>query len=218
MNDREQSSIITRAILVQQQQDGRYMVALDERDLSPIEFWTSAAPGADAWPALRGAVNMATKLGFDNIVHPSAGTLKTGFVAVSGGEPTSNTLHGFMLVELSTHADRCDSRLRWRLLEEFNHEGDLVPPTGPLVHTFHPVVWRALLEPLTQRRNVVRLNLSPEAKAKLDELVVRAKVGGYAEATRNALRLYDWHLTQMENGRQVLVREGDKLTELELIF
>ncbi|MFA5413673.1 MAG: hypothetical protein WC348_03995 [Patescibacteria group bacterium] len=71
---------------------------------------------------------------------------------------------------------------------------------------------------LTQQRTRVQLDFSPEAHERLLRIRKLAEARTNAEVVRNALRLYDWFMTQRQDGFRVQLLKDDAVKEVELIF
>jgi hypothetical protein len=56
----------------------------------------------------------------------------------------------------------------------------------------------------------VQLDFSPRAMTILNELKEKTEAGSYAEVIRNALKLYDGLITEVENGAEFMIRNKDK--------
>lgn len=59
------------------------------------------------------------------------------------------------------------------------------------------------------RRRRVQLDLSPRAMAQLLDLMKKTSATSYAEVFRNAMKLYDGILSEVERGSAFLVRDKD---------
>jgi len=55
----------------------------------------------------------------------------------------------------------------------------------------------------------VQMNLPQGSIDRLDDLVRRTESSSYAEVMRNALRLYDVAVSEVESGRGLFIRRGD---------
>jgi len=56
----------------------------------------------------------------------------------------------------------------------------------------------------------VQMNLPQGSIDRLDDLVRRTESSSYAEVMRNALRLYDVAVGEVESGRGLFIRRGDE--------
>ena len=54
-------------------------------------------------------------------------------------------------------------------------------------------------------KNRVQLDFAPKAMRLLTELKTKTEAGSYAEVIRNALKLYDGVITEVENGSKFLI-------------
>jgi metal-responsive CopG/Arc/MetJ family transcriptional regulator len=68
------------------------------------------------------------------------------------------------------------------------------------------------------KKHRLQFDLTVEALDQLDELKEQARALTRAEVVRNALRLYSWFLNQRAQGKEVLVRTGDEIEKIELMF
>ncbi len=64
----------------------------------------------------------------------------------------------------------------------------------------------------------LQFDVTPEALEKLEELKKKAGATTRADLVRNALRLYEWFLSQKSDGNEILVRKGEELVSVEFIF
>ncbi|MEI9932633.1 MAG: ribbon-helix-helix protein, CopG family [Rhizomicrobium sp.] len=69
---------------------------------------------------------------------------------------------------------------------------------------------------------VKNISLGPDAQARLDELVKKAKASSASETVRNALRFYEYVVEESIAGSDFFVRKkGDKdsdLTKIKFIY
>lgn len=64
----------------------------------------------------------------------------------------------------------------------------------------------------------LQIDLSPEAKKRLNELRRLAEAHTNVEVIRNSLRLYEWFLRQQKDGYKFHLVKDDVAKEVELIF
>ena len=69
----------------------------------------------------------------------------------------------------------------------------------------------------TEKRRL-QFEFSPETFERMSSMKADANVASYAELVRNSLRLYEWFLSQKRQGRAILVKEDDKIKEIEFVF
>lgn len=76
------------------------------------------------------------------------------------------------------------------------------------------------MTPSDQRpgRRRVQIDFSPTAYARLDAIRIRSEAQSNAETVRNALRLYDWFLRQVDEGYEVRLVKGDEERAVELLW
>ena len=67
-------------------------------------------------------------------------------------------------------------------------------------------------------RHRLQLDFHPEAYQKLLDIRKKAGARTNAEVVRNALRLYDWFLSQKKLDCRILLAKGDAVTEVEILF
>jgi hypothetical protein len=60
-----------------------------------------------------------------------------------------------------------------------------------------------------QAKTRVQFDLSPRAVNVLNELKDKTGAGSYAEVIRNAIKLYDGLITEVENGAEFMIRNKD---------
>ncbi len=63
----------------------------------------------------------------------------------------------------------------------------------------------------------IQFDITQDALAELDKLVVKANTSTRAEAVRNALKFYAWYLSKKKDGFDFLVRKGDDEWVVELL-
>lgn len=64
----------------------------------------------------------------------------------------------------------------------------------------------------------LQLQLPDAAAERLDSLVKRTEAASYAEVIRNALRLYEWAVGEMEEGRNVALQDTDGSFRVVQVF
>jgi hypothetical protein len=67
-------------------------------------------------------------------------------------------------------------------------------------------------------RRRLQLDLTPEEFEAMDRAMAARGTKTYAEVHRNAMKVYLWHIAQIEKGRQVYAREGERVIEVELLL
>jgi hypothetical protein len=68
-------------------------------------------------------------------------------------------------------------------------------------------------------RQRIQIDLSPAAQKLLQQMKQRSNASSNAEVVRNALRLYDWFQTQLQEGKKIRVKEPDGTEkEVEFVF
>jgi hypothetical protein len=61
----------------------------------------------------------------------------------------------------------------------------------------------------TSKKNRVQLDFAPRAMERLNALKAKTEAASYAEVVKNALRLYEGLIEEVESGKQFLVRDKD---------
>ncbi|MDA8248713.1 MAG: hypothetical protein M0Z28_05985 [Rhodospirillales bacterium] len=70
-----------------------------------------------------------------------------------------------------------------------------------------------------QAKTRVQLDLSPRAMALLAELKEKTDAASYAEVLKNAMKLYDGLISEVERGSEFLVRDKDgKVSEFRMFL
>lgn len=64
----------------------------------------------------------------------------------------------------------------------------------------------------------VTLYISEVAAQRLEAIKKKAKADDNAEVIRNALRVYEWHIEQAENGYEIGLVKGDVLEKTVQLF
>ncbi len=68
-------------------------------------------------------------------------------------------------------------------------------------------------------KNRVQLDLSPRAMSQLAELKEKSDAASYAEVFKNAMKLYDGIVTEIERGSTFLIRDKDgKVSEFRMFL
>jgi hypothetical protein len=68
-------------------------------------------------------------------------------------------------------------------------------------------------------RQRLQLDFSAEAFQRLEDIRVMARANSKAEVVRNAIRLYDWYLTNVkQQGAKLQVIDGTSVRQVELVF
>jgi hypothetical protein len=88
----------------------------------------------------------------------------------------------------------------------------------------HPALARA--EKAAAKENVkqagktrVQLDLQPRSMAMLNELKEKTDAASYAEVFKNAMKLYDGIIAEIERGNTFLIRDADgKVTEFRMFL
>lgn len=72
---------------------------------------------------------------------------------------------------------------------------------------------------MTDKRRRVQLDFSPQAFKRLQAVKEQVEARTNAEVVRNALRLYEWFLTQRDESAEVMVKRKDgEVVQVELIL
>ena len=61
----------------------------------------------------------------------------------------------------------------------------------------------------TPKKNRVQLDFAPRSMERLNALKAKTEAASYAEVVKNALRLYEALIEEVEDGKQFLVRDKD---------
>lgn len=70
-----------------------------------------------------------------------------------------------------------------------------------------------------QAKTRVQLDLSPRAMALLAELKEKTDASSYAEVLKNAMKLYDGLISEVERGSEFLIRDKDgKVSEFRMFL
>jgi hypothetical protein len=64
-------------------------------------------------------------------------------------------------------------------------------------------------ESVKTKKNRVQLDFAPRAMERLNALKAKTEAASYAEVVKNALRLYEGLIEEVESGKQFLVRDKD---------
>lgn len=64
----------------------------------------------------------------------------------------------------------------------------------------------------------LQLQLPDTASERLDSLVRRTEAASYAEVIRNALRLYEWVIGELEEGRNIALQDADGSFRVVQVF
>ncbi len=60
-----------------------------------------------------------------------------------------------------------------------------------------------------RKKNRVQLDFAPRSMERLNALKAKTEAASYAEVVKNALRLYEALIEEVESGKQFLVRDKD---------
>lgn len=69
-----------------------------------------------------------------------------------------------------------------------------------------------------EKTHRVQLDFTPDAFNRLLQIKDRAGVKTHSEAVRNALRLYDWFLSQMDEGKKLQLVDGKEVRQVEVLW
>ena len=61
----------------------------------------------------------------------------------------------------------------------------------------------------SSKKNRVQLDFAPRSMERLNALKAKTEAASYAEVVKNALRLYEALIEEVESGKQFLVRDKD---------
>ncbi len=63
----------------------------------------------------------------------------------------------------------------------------------------------------------IQFDVTPEAAEELEDLMKRAGVTTKAELFRNSLKLMSWFVAKREEGSEIQLKKGDKVSDVEFI-
>jgi metal-responsive CopG/Arc/MetJ family transcriptional regulator len=69
---------------------------------------------------------------------------------------------------------------------------------------------------MNEKKQRLQFDVSLDTLATIDALRSEAGVATRAELIRRALRLYSWVLSQVSQGRKIMIQDGDDKTEIAI--